>query len=254
MDIKLHHGDCLEVMKQIQSESVDMILCDLPYGTTACKWDVIIPLDKLWEQYERVIKPKAAIVLTASQPFTSVLISSNLSLFKYTWIWEKSRPGGFVNAKLKPLKAFEDICVFSKGKTSNGNTGNMNYYPQGLIKSDKLWKRPKKYNGSEGVNFSRPSHQTERVIEFENYPKSIIKCKNHNSNVLHPTEKPIELMEYLIKTYTKESETVLDNCMGSGSTGLACINTKRKFIGIEKKEDFFNNAKIRIYEHAGNGN
>ena len=240
--VDLWRGDCLVEMNKIPDGSVDMICTDLPYGTTACSWDTVIPFEPMWEQFKRVIKSNGAIVLFATQPFTSLLIASNLKMFKYNWVWEKSRPGGFVSAKLKPLKATEDICVFSFGTTANCAPNNMCYYPQGLVPSGKSWKRPKKYEGSEGVNYSRPSHELERKLEYTNYPRNIIKFNNPNKEVLHPTQKPVELLEYLIKTYTLEGETVLDATMGSGSTGVACVSTNRNFIGIEKELKYFDVA------------
>ena len=243
--ITLMQGDCLEMMKEIPDGSVDMVLTDPPYGTTACKWDSIIPLEPMWEQLKRVIKPNGAIVMTASQPFTSVLVCSNLPMFKYSWVWKKTRPGGFVSAKLKPLKDVEDVCVFSEGATANGSKRNMPYYPQG-VKPGIPWKRPKKYKGSEGVNYGRESHALERTTTGSNYPREIIEFANPNSDVLHPTLKPVPLMEYMIKTYTNEGETVLDFTMGSGTTGVACKNLNRRFIGIELDEQYFKIAQERI--------
>jgi site-specific DNA-methyltransferase (adenine-specific) len=247
--MQLIHGDCLEKMKDIPDKSIDMILCDLPYGTTACKWDVVIPFEPLWEQYERIIKDNGAIVLFSSQPFTSSLIMSNPNMFKYEWVWHKSKGCNFTHAKNMPIKFHENICVFSKapiGHVSQLGGRRMIYNPQGLIKVDKEWRRPKRYNTEHQLK--RESHKLERIIEFENYPKSIIDFGNSNNNErgLHPTQKPVELLEYLIKTYTNEGETVLDNTMGSGSTGIACINTKRNFIGIEKDNKYFEIANKRI--------
>lgn len=247
-DIWLMKGDCLERMKEIPDESVDMILCDLPYGTTACKWDLVIPFEPLWEQYKRVVKKNTAIVLTASQPFTSMMILSNIDWFKYQWVWEKDKGNNFMQAKNMPIKFHEDICVFSSGKTvhASQSKNRMTYNPQGLVKVDKKWARPKHYEN--GHNMSRASHKLERVIEYENYPKSVIKFSNSDNRErgLHPTQKPVALMEYLIKTYTNENDLVLDNCMGSGTTGVACINTNRKFIGIEMDDKYFEIAKERI--------
>jgi len=241
----LLQGDCLELMKYIESDSVDMILTDPPYGTTACKWDSVIPLEPMWEQLKRIIKPNGAIVMTASQPFTSVLVCSNLPMFKYSWVWKKTRPGGFVSAKLKPLKDVEDVCVFSEGATANGSKRNMPYYPQG-VKQGIPWKRPKKYAGSEGVSYTRESHALERTTTGSNYPREIIEFANPNSDVLHPTQKPVALMEYLIKTYTNQGDTVLDFTMGSGTTGVACRNLGRNFIGIELDEQYFQIATKRL--------
>ena len=248
-----YQGDCLVEMSKIEDKSVDMILCDLPYGTTACKWDTIIPFDKLWEQYERIIKPNAAIVLTASQPFTSALIMSNPKMFKYEWIWEKSKGCNFTHAKNMPIKFHESIVVFSKapiGHEIQLGDRRMRYNPQGLIKVDKKWSRPRKYDTEHKLK--RDSHKLDRIIEFENYPKSILKYGNSDNKErgLHPTQKPISLMEYLIKTYTNEGETVLDNCMGSGTTGVACKKTGRHFIGIENDGNSFEIAVNRIKSYC----
>lgn len=248
---KIYNEDCLEGMKRIPDKSVDMILCDLPYGTTACKWDTIIPFEPLWEQYERVIKDNGAIVLTASQPFTSALIMSNTSLYKYNFVWEKSKGNNFVHAKNMPLKFHEDICVFSKspiGHISQLGDRRMTYNPQGLKRVNKKWSRPKHYEN--GHNLSRESHKLDRVIEFENYPTSILKYSNSDNRDrgLHPTQKPVALFEYLIKTYTNEGETVLDNCMGSGTTAIACINTNRNYIGFELDKKYCELANNRIKE------
>jgi site-specific DNA-methyltransferase (adenine-specific) len=207
-DIKLIHGDCLEKMKDIADGSVDMVLCDLPYGTTACKWDIIIPFEPLWEQYERVIKDNGAIVLTASQPFTSALVMSNPDMFKYEWIWEKEQGVNFQLCKYQPLKIHESILVFSKG--------THNYFPQGLVEINK-----KKSNKFKGGNLG---HQDSEKLR----------------------SKPVALLEYLIKTYSNENDVVLDNTCGSGSTGVAAVNTNRRFIGIEKDENYFNIACDRI--------
>ena len=243
--IKLILGDCLVKMKDIPDKSIDMILCDLPYGTTACKWDTIIPFEPLWEQYKRIIKDNGAIVLTASQPFTTKLINSNIELFKYEWIWEKSRTVGFLNAKNAPLKKHENVLVFSKGKTANCNKNNMIYNPQGLIEINKVNKSVKQSDDT--VVGNRPSRNKDYIAKYTGYPTSIIKFNNENKQI-HPTQKPVKLLEYLIKTYTNEDEIVLDNCMGSGSTGVACVNTNRKFIGIELDKNYFQIAIKRINE------
>ena len=244
----LYNADCFDVFPFIEDKSIDAIICDLPYGTTACKWDTVVDLGKLWEQYKRVIKPNGAIVLFCQQPFTSALISGNYEMFKYMWYWRKSRPSGFVNAKLKPLKDIEEIAVFSKGTTANRAVNNMVYYPQGLIEVNKNWKRPQTYGTGKGVDPTRKSHQLERVIQFEGYPRQVLDFNKHNAKQFHETEKPIELIEYLIKTYTNENETVLDNCMGSGTTGIACKKTGRNFIGIEKEKKYYDVAVNRMNE------
>jgi len=229
--INLMQGDCLERMKEIPDGSVDMILTDPPYGTTACKWDSIIPLEPMWEQLKRIIKPNGAIVMTAAQPFTSILVSSNLKMFKYSMYWKKA-PIGFLNSKKRPLVNVEDIAVFS-GKT---------YNPQGLIECNKKIKR-----GEQSISVGHDGGRldaTPYTQKYTNYPTQVVEFKGERG--LHPTQKPVALMEYLIKTYTNESETVLDFTMGSGSTGVAAKNLNRKFIGIEMDENYFNIAKDRI--------
>ena len=243
---ELHLGNCLEVMKSIPDHSVDMILCDLPYGTTACKWDAVIPFEPLWEQYRRVTKPNAASVLTASQPFTTALIASNLAEFKYEWIWEKSVAGDCMNAKNKPMKKHENVLVFSTGTTANRSNRRMPYFPQGLVPTDR--KRSGTDYGATGGSFKvpRPSHGP-YVQTQTGYPTSVLKF-NNDSEKLHPTQKPVALMEYLIRTYTNEGDVVLDNTMGSGTTGVAAMNTNRRFIGIEQDPTYFDIAKKRIEE------
>ena len=242
-------GDCLELMKDIPSGSIDMILCDLPYGTTACKWDTIIPFDKLWEQYERIIKPNGAIVLTASQPFTSALVMSNPKLFKYEWIWKKTRYSGNLNATRMPLKAHENIVVFAKGSAP--------YFPiktdapEHLIDKRKninpsIVKDGGAYNGSKGfVNIRKKDDGTR-------YPTTVQEFKNPNNNSLHPTQKPIELFEYLVKTYTIENELVLDNTAGSGTTAIACLNTNRQFIVMEKEQKYYDIILKRVADFNKN--
>jgi site-specific DNA-methyltransferase (adenine-specific) len=250
---ELFQGDCLEIMQSIPDRSVNMILCDLPYGTTACKWDTVIPFEPLWEQYKRLIKPNGAIVLTASQPFTSQLIMSNLPWFKYELVWEKSKGCNFTHAKNMPIKFHENIVVFSCapiGHVSQLGDRRMNYYPQGLVKVNKKWSRPKRYDTEHGLK--RESHKLERIIEFENYPKSVLKFGNSSNKErgLHPTQKPLALFEYLIKTYTQEGDIVLDNAMGSGTTGVACRNLNRDFVGIELDAEYFAIAEKRIGESS----
>ena len=227
------HGDCLEVMSSIPDKSIDMILCDLPYSTTACKWDTIIPFESLWEQYERIIKDNGAIVLTASQPFTSALVMSNPNIHRYNLVWEKSRPTLFQHAWKMPLRSHEDIIVFYKKIP--------NYNPQNLIKETKKVKRTNG-GGTFGSNW-KSSNEYEK--HYTNFPRSVLKFPNDGKTV-HPTQKPVSLFEYLIRTYTNEGDTVLDNVMGSGTTGVACKNLNRNFIGIELDEAYFNIAKERI--------
>ena len=233
--IDLKQGDCLELMKDIPDKSVDMILCDLPYGSTRCKWDSVIPFEPLWEQYNRILKFNGVVVLFAAQPFTTKLINSNIRDFRYCWYWLKNNKTGFVYACYQPMRQIEDICVFYKRGGRYSTQGLKPYTrKQNLrkITTDIYAKRgkpkPQKYTG---------------------YPTHILKFNGVNSNSRqHPTQKPVELLEYLIKTYTNEGDTVLDNCMGSGSTGVACVNMGRNFIGIELDGGYFEIAKSRISE------
>ena len=244
----LHNEDCLQGMHNVPDHSVQLILTDPPYNTTTCTWDKSLPLDKMWDHFERIIKPNGAIVLFCQQPFTTYLIASNLKLFKYMLYWRKSRPSGYTNAKLKPLKDVEEIAVFSPATTANGAACNMLYNPQGLIKVDKQWKRPRKYGDGTGVNSTRPSNTLERTIEYTNYPRQVLDYPNHNGKLLHPTQKPVELCEYLIRTYTNSEDCVLDACAGSGTTCIAALNTGRHSIAFEKDTTFFNIAQKRIEE------
>lgn len=233
-DVWLMKGDCLERMKEIPSGSVDMVLTDPPYGTTACKWDSVIPLEQMWEQLKRIIKPNGAIVMTASQPFTTILIASNMKDFRYSWIWEKDQGVNFQHAKRQPLKIHEDVCVFGVKSPV--------YYPQDLIECD--IKKSNKFKGGNLGHCGSESKRSEYKQKFTNYPKSIKKFNRQRG--LHPTQKPVALMEYLIKTYTNEGDTVLDFTMGSGTTGVACVNTGRKFIGVEMDDNYYNIAFERI--------
>lgn len=246
--ISLFCGDCLDVMKSIPDNSIDMVLCDLPYGTINCSWDSKIPLEPLWEQWLRVLSPNSSVLLFGSEPFSTKLRMSNLSQFKYDWIWIKNRPTGFVHAKNKPLKDFEIISVFSPypmGHKSLLGDRRMRYNPQGLEVYGKMSKSSKSKFGN--IDGKRKSHKAEVVSDFTNYPRMVLSFgKDTGKSNLHPTQKPVALCEYLIKTYTDNGMTVLDNCMGSGSTGVACLNTGRKFIGIEKDEQYFEVAKERI--------
>lgn len=230
----VNQGDCLELMQNIADKSVDMILCDLPYGTTQCKWDTIIPFEPLWEQYKRIIKDNGAIVLTASQPFTSALVMSNIKMFKYCWIWVKSKPTNYPNSNKQPLRNYEDVCVFLNKQPT--------YNPQGLLPFNKLRGRgghPKAYGK---VNIKN----NDRVIcPFTNYPRQILEFGSKGKQ-LHPTQKPVALFEYLIKTYTNEGDLVLDNCSGSGTTGLACKNLNRNYILIEKEPEYIDIINKRL--------
>lgn len=237
-------GDCLELMQDIKDKSIDMILCDLPYGTTACKWDVIIPFEQLWKQYERIIKDNGAIVLTASQPFASALIMSNPKLFKYEWIWNKSQGSSPLNANYQPNKVHENILVFSKSSSTYSVKGSMAYYP---IKTKGKPYISGGYDGDEKYHGFTSKGGT--VNMGDRYPTTIIDFKKIKDK-LHPTQKPVALFEYLIKTYTNEGETVLDNCAGSGTTAIACINTNRSYILMEKEEKYYNIIRDRIEKHS----
>ena len=233
--INLMLGDCLERMKEIESGSVDMILTDPPYGTTACKWDSIIPLEPMWEQLKRIIKPNGAIVMTASQPFTTTLISSNMKMFKYCWVWDKKIPSGMSYARFQPMRQSEDVIVFCDGKTT---------YNAQMVLRDK----PIKSGGtkhSDTAPIANKAKDFKKTYKHKN-PTNIIQFDKIRRGSVHPTQKPVALMEYLIKTYTNEGETVLDFACGSGTTGCAAVNLDRKFIGIEFDEGYFNIAKERI--------
>lgn len=268
MEMTFYCGDCLIEMDKIMDHSVDLILCDLPYGTTDRKgisdkgnnrvlaWDTVIPLDELWKQYKRILKPTGSVVLTADQPFTSQLVISNLEWFKYEWIWKKKKTTGFLHANARPMKETEDIIVFSPLGASGGSVKvnkNMTYNPQGLIE-----KKVKKKNNAKrlGKFLHQPEHMgsgnkllhdTEYEQKYTNYPSEIIEF-GLDKNTIHPTQKPVALMEYLIKTYTNEGEVVLDNCMGSGTAGVAAVKCKRNFIGIEMDSKYFELAEQRIRE------
>ena len=233
MYTRLFNADCLDLMATLPAGSVDLVLTDPPYGTTACKWDSIIPLEPMWEQLKRLIKKNGAIVLTASQPFTTTLISSNMKMFKYCWVWDKKKGGNIQSLKWQPYKVHEDVAVFCNGRA--------NYYP---IKTPQKERTGKTYSTGEANGIK--NYGDVRIYN-DKHPKSIIEISNANQHgKVHPTQKPVALMEYLIKTYTNEGETVLDFTMGSGTTGVACKNLNRNFIGIEKDEKYFEIAKARI--------
>ena len=242
-------GDCLELMKDIPNGSIDMILCDLPYGTTACKWDTIIPFDKLWEQYERIIKPNGAIVLTASQPFTTALIASNYKLFKYELIWDKVCASGALLAYKRVMKVHENICIFYKKQCT--------YNPQ-YTKRKKEDLRPNKvktkllnpcksWDGTGQINKHSDKYDDTRVS-----PKSILTFNKRAAKIMHPTQKPVPLFEYLINTFTNEGELILDNCAGSGTTAIACLNTKRQFIVMEKEQKYYDIILKRVADFNKN--
>lgn len=234
----IYNEECLCGMAKLESKSIDMILCDLPYGTTNCPWDSIIPFDKLWEQYERIIKDNGAIVLTASQPFTTALIMSNLKLFRYEWIWKKGKhTTGFQSANKRPLKNHENICVFYKKSPV--------YNPQGLLKIPLQKVKAKKHVA--GILEGATGLLKDYERSYTNYPKSVLDIPR-DSNTKHPTQKPLRLFEYLILTYTCKNDVVLDNCMGSGTTAIACINTQRNFVGFELDINFYHYALSRIHD------
>ncbi len=245
--MELLHGDCLELLQNIPDKSIDMILTDPPYGTTSCKWDSVIPFDKMWEQLNRIIKDNGAICLFGSEPFSSYLRMSNIKNFKYDWIWNKENGGIFTVCKYRPLGQTENISVFGKNK--------INYYP--IMETAKEENKRPRYESTSIKNDNIQAIASGKFMPSKNhnenlrYPKNLLTFNNrvgelNNLNRLHPTQKPIALLEYLIKTYTKENETVLDFTMGSGSTGVACVNTNRDFIGIELDDKYFSIAKDRI--------
>lgn len=234
---RFYNEDCFDAMKEIPNGVIDMILCDLPYGTTDCKWDALIPFDRLWAEYRRIAKPDAAIVLTAAQPFTSALVMSNARHFKTSWVWNKKQSGGFATAKYHPLKVTEDVLVFC--------FGTARYFPQmrtGVLRN-KGGARPQ----NEIQSGLKPGHVT-RNDQY--YPTNIIEIVNPRIGSVHPTQKPVALFEYLIKTYTNENELVLDNTAGSGTTAIAAINTNRKWVCIEKETEYYDKAIDRIINHG----
>jgi site-specific DNA-methyltransferase (adenine-specific) len=236
-------GDCLELMKDIPDKSIDMILADLPYGTTEAKWDCIIPMDALWNEYKRIIVDGGAIVLTAREPFTSKLVISNLKGYKHKWIWNKKQSGSFANAKFMPLQIEEDILVFTK------NGEKVNYYPQ--MRKGKMRKKGGSKKQIETMSkfiqpeFFKYSDDYYPVNILEDYPN----CSNKANN-MHPTQKPVELFEYLIKTYTNEGDLVLDNCAGSGTTAIACLKTNRQFIVMEKEQKYYDIILKRVADFS----
>jgi len=266
--IELHQGDCLEVMATLPEHSVSLVLADLPYGTTdrngtldkgssrVLKWDSVIPLEQLWTAFRRVLSPEGAVVLTADQPFTSQLVMSNLEWFKYEWIWRKQKVTGFLHANARPMKETEDILVFSplgaSGNTKK-NSRSMTYNPQGLVpklvnKTNSAKRLGKFLNQPDHLGAgNKLLHATSYQQTFTNYPSEVITFPL-DKNTVHPTQKPVALMEYLIRTYTNEGETVLDCCMGSGSTGVAAVNCGRDFVGIEIDPGYFEIAQKRISE------
>lgn len=241
---KIFNEDCLEGMKRIPDWSIDCIITDPPYGTTACKWDTIIPFDLMWEQLKRIIKPNGAIVLFGSEPFSSALRMSNIKQYKYDWKWEKSKPMWFLQANFRPLKNYEDIIIFSKAAATSTKWDIMVYNPQGVDRTERLKVR----KWWMWINSDRESQLWEYISKWSNFPRTIIKISSENKTV-HPTQKPVALIEYLIKTYTNEWETVLDFTIGSGTTAIAAINTNRNYIGFEMDKWYFDIAEKRISDH-----
>ncbi len=251
--MKLHHNDCFNIFPTLDDNSIDLVLCDMPYGTTACKWDTVLDLELMWKELKRIVKSNTAIVLTASQPFTSILVCSNLKMFKQQLIWAKSLKTNFLNAKKQHLRRHEDIIVFYnkqcvynpqgliEGSVSGGNKGTACYSEFGKTRKHSTGKS---YGAHSDIVLGREYIQT-----HTNYPDDIINIPNPNRGNQHPTQKPVALMEYLIKTYSNEGDVVLDFCMGSGTTGVACKKLNRNFIGIEKEEKYFNIAKKRLFDN-----
>lgn len=242
-----YHGDCLEVMRDLPDASVDMVLCDLPYGTTACKWDSVIPFEPLWEQYRRIAKRNAAIVLTASQPFTTRLIASNFDEFKYSLVWKKNKATGFMQAKTKPLNSHEDILVFGGFKIA-AQYFNGTYNPQGVEDAGM-----REYSNARKADHITGNRVAGIAKSGKGYPKSVLEFSSETKTV-HPTQKPVALMEYLIRTYSDPGDTVLDNCMGSGTTAIAAERSGRRWIGVERDVGYYNAALARIRsEVTGSG-
>lgn len=236
--MKLLNGDCLKLMKDIPDGSVDLILCDLPYGTTDCSWDTVLPFDQLWAEYNRILKHDGAAVLFAAQPFTTQLIQSNRKNFRYCWYWLKNQPTGFTFARYQPMRKIEDICVFYR---KHGT-----YNPQCLQVVRNAKPMRKRRPQRDGI-YQMDTLMHEYTPQFKNYPKNVLQFDSERG--LHPTQKPVPLLEYLVKTYTNEGDTVLDNCMGSGSTGVAVKRVGgRHFIGIEQNKVYFDIAQQRIEE------
>ena len=243
---KIYNEDCLVGMAKIPDKSIDCIICDLPYGTTDCAWDSVIPFEPLWEQYKRVLKRQGSVLLFGSEPFSTMLRMSNFDWYKYDWVWEKSSSAGFVHAKNMPMKRHELVSVFSGASMGHENLlgeNRMLYNPQGLLPCHKVHKNAKKNFG--GVVGYRPSHKDTIVAEWTNYPDTILKFDN-DPDGWHPTQKPVALLRYLVLTYTNKGGVILENCMGSGTTAIACIREKRHFIGFELNKEYYDKACARI--------
>lgn len=245
---ELYCGDCLDVLPGLAAGSVDAVICDLPYGITSCAWDNVIPLAPMWEAIKRVVKPQAAVALFGSQPFTSVLVCSNLEWFRYQWVWKKTISTGFNHAANMPLKNYEDIAIFSDGIIQHSHLTNrrMTYHPQGLQRCGILNRR-----GSKGFNgtMERKSQTNIYITEYTNYPRMVLEFDSE-INTIHPTQKPVDLLAYLVRTYTNPGDLVLDFTMGSGTTGVAALQTSRRFVGCEISPDYFTIAHRRIEDAA----
>lgn len=241
----VHHMDALALCAALEPQSVDMILCDPPYGTTACAWDTVIPFAPMWAAFRRVITPRGAIVLTASQPFTSALVMSNPTMFKYAWVWVKSRSTDFLNAKNKPLRRHEDVLVFSLGTTANKSPSLMRYYPQGLKSNRQRVYRPHGTVATKVIG-KRPSHVNEYVSEFSNWPDTVLCFESGNNFNVHPTQKPVALFDYLIRTYTQPGDVVLDPCVGSGTTAVAARQSGRHYIVGDSSAEYVAVARKRL--------
>lgn len=237
-NIRLYHCDCLVGMSRIETGSVDLVLCDLPYGTTNCPWDTVIPFEPLWEHYRRILKPKGAVVLMAAQPFATDLINSARSLFRYDLVWEKTAPVGHANSHKMPLRSHELILVFYKRLPK--------YHPQGLVPLEQPLVRKASEKKAGGVYHHGLGKQS--VQRFTNYPRSILRFSNRKDKRVHPTQKPVALMEYLVRTYTDPGDLVVDNCMGSGTTAVACLNSGRRFVGFELDKQYYDTACYRVEE------
>lgn len=241
----LLQGDCLELMNRIPDSSIDMVLSDLPYGTTRCRWDAPINLQELWEQYRRVVKENGAIALFSAQPFTTELIGSNKAMYRYEWIWRKTQPSGFMNAKKMPLRAHENIEIFYRKPPT--------YNPQMTHGHQRKTATAYGTRESDGSSCYGREERNYTYDSTDRYPVDVLQYSTGDkSKRLHPTQKPVDLLEYLVKTYTNPGETVLDNCMGAGSTGVACLNTGREFVGIELDPEYYQIAKERIEQHVEN--
>ena len=241
--IKLMQGDCLELMKCIPDGSVDMVLCDPPYGVTDCRWDSVIPFDDMWKAYRRIVKENGVIALFSSQPFTTRLIHSNIRQYRYNWYWIKNIKAGHVFAKVQPMRCVEEICVFYRRRPL--------YQPQGLIKLNREIVRQK--SGTKDSVYRIDKSKNVSVQRYSNYPSNVLRFDVDAGKArVHPTQKPVAILEYLIRTYTLPNETVLDNCMGSGSTGVACVNSNRRFIGMEQDESYYHIAEKRIAQAKTN--